>query len=58
MKQLRVVRVDSNDGDTHFVFLDPRLSEKYQYVEDYDESEVKKASKKEASKPLILNRAE
>lgn len=57
-KPLRVVRVDSKDGDTHFVFLDPQLFEKYQYAQDYDEIEVKKASKKEASKPLILKRAE
>ena len=58
MKPLLVVRVDSNDGDTHFVFMEYQLSEKNQYTQDYDEIEVKKASKKEASKPLILKRAE
>ena len=57
-KPLRVVRVDSKDGDTHFVFLDPQLFEKYHYGQDYDEIEVKRVSKKEASKPLILKRAE
>ena len=58
MKPLQVVRVDSNDGDTHYVFLDLQPSEKNIYAQDYDEIEVKKASKKEASKPLILNRSE
>jgi hypothetical protein len=57
-KSLRVVRIDSTDGDAHFVFLDPQLFEKYQYAQDYDEIEVKKASKKEAFKPLLLKRAE
>jgi hypothetical protein len=57
-RPLRVVRVNSKDGDSHFVFLDPQLFEKYHYGQDYDEIEVKKASKKEASRPLILKRTE
>ncbi len=58
MKNLRVVRIDSNDGDTHYVFLDLHPSEKDLHAQDYDEIEAKKASKQEASKPLILKRAE
>ena len=58
MKALHVVRVDSDDGDTHYVFLDLQPSEKNIYTQDYDEIEVKKESKKEAAKPLILKRAE
>jgi hypothetical protein len=58
MKNLHVVRVDSNDGDTHYVFLDLQSSGKNLYAQDYDEIEIKKASKQEASKPLILKRAE
>jgi hypothetical protein len=58
MKLLQIVKVDSSDGDTHYVFLNPQPCEKNLYSEDYDEVEVKKASKKEASKPLILTRAE
>ena len=57
-KPLRVVKIDSTDGDTHFVFLDPQLLEKSHYGQDYDEIEMKKASKIEASKPLILMRTE
>jgi len=58
MKNLHVVRVDSSDGDTHYVFLDLQSSGKNLYPQDYDEIEIKKASKKEASKPLILKRTE
>ena len=58
MKNLHVVRVDSSDGDTHYVFLDLQSSGKNLHPQDYDETEIKKASKKEASKPLILKRAE
>ncbi len=57
-RPLRIVRIDSKDGESHFVFLDPQLFEKYNNGQDYDEIEVKKASKKEASKPLSLMRTE
>jgi len=58
MKALHIVRVDSNDGDAHYVFIDVQPSGKNTFAQDYDEIEAKKASKKEAPKPLILNRAE
>jgi len=58
MKPLQVIRVDSIDGDTHFVFIDTQPSEKNIYAQDYVEIEVKKASKKEAAKLLILKREE
>ena len=58
MKNSYVVKVESNDGDAHYVFLDLQPSEKNVYAQDYDEIEAKKESKKEASKPLILTRAE
>jgi hypothetical protein len=58
MKPLQVVRVDSDDGDTHFVFIDLKSSEKNNCAQDYDEVKVKRTSRKEASKPLILKRTE
>jgi hypothetical protein len=58
MKRLQVIRVDSLNGDTHFVILESQFSEKRENAEDYNEAEVKKASKRDASKPLILARAE
>ena len=58
MKRLQVVRVDLLDGDTHFVFLESKYSKKHENAEDYDETEVKKESKRDASKPLTLFRAD
>ncbi len=58
MKGSLVVRVDSNDGDTHYVFLESLPSEKNHYIKDYDEVKLRQASKREASKLLILNRDE
>jgi hypothetical protein len=58
MKPLQIVRVDSSDGDTHYIFINSKPFEKNIYAQDYDEIEVKKTSKKEASKSLILKRTE
>ena len=58
MKRLQVVKVDLFDGDTHFVLLDSKYSKKHENAEDYDEIEVKKESKRDASKPLTLFRAD
>ena len=58
MKHVRVVRVDSLNGDTHFVLLESQLSDNHGTAEDLDEGEIKKASKKDASKPLVLVRSE
>ena len=58
MKPLQIVRFDSSDGDTHYVFIKSTPFEKNIYSQDYDENIVKKASKKEASKPLNLKRSE
>ena len=58
MKPLPIVRVYSDDGDTHYVFMDLKPSEKNNFAENYDEIKVKRTSRKEALKPLILKRTE
>ena len=58
MKPLQIVRFDSSDGDTHYVFIKSTPLEENIYSQDYDETILKKASKKEASKPLNLKRSE
>ena len=58
MKRLQVVKVELLDGGTHFVLLESKYSKKYENAEDYDETEVKKESKRDASKPLTLFRAD
>ena len=58
MNRLRVVRVDTRNGDTHFVMLEQDLLEKHKDTKYLDEMEMRRASKQEANKPLILIRAE
>jgi len=58
MKRLQVIRVDLLDGETHFVLLESKYSKKQENAEDYDETEVKKESKRDAAKPLTLFRAD
>ena len=58
MKPLQVVRVDSDDGDTHFIFIDLKTSEENNCAQTYNEIQIKQASKREASKPLNLKRTE
>jgi hypothetical protein len=56
MKCLRVYRVDSPDGDIHLVIEENHVSEKSECFTDV--AEIKKVSKKEAAKPLVLFREE
>ena len=56
MKRCRVYRVDSPDGEIHLVIEENKDSEKSECFTDI--AEIKKASKNEAVKPLILLREE
>jgi len=56
MKRLRVYRVDSPDGEIHLVLDEPQVSEDFECFTDV--AEIKKVSRKEAAKPLILFREE
>ena len=56
MKKIIVSRVDSSDGEIHFIieeFLQIELSVSFK---DSDIAEIKRISRKEASKPLLLFR--
>ncbi len=56
MKHCRVYRVDSANGEIHLVIEENQVSEKSECFADV--AEIKKVSKKEAAKPLILLREE
>jgi hypothetical protein len=56
MKRLKVYRVDSPDGEIHLVLEEPQTSENCECFTDV--AEIKKVSKTEAAKPLILFREE
>jgi hypothetical protein len=56
MKRLRVYRVDSPDGEIHLVIEENHGSENCECFTDV--VEIKKISRKEANKPLVLLREE
>jgi hypothetical protein len=58
MKKLRVSRVDSSDGETHFILEEFLQIERSEYFKDSDVAEIKRISRKEATKPLRLFREE
>ncbi len=58
MKKIRAVRVNSSDGEIHFIleeFVRTELSEHYK---DFDIAEIKRISRKEAPKPFLFFREE
>jgi len=58
MKKLRVNKVDSPNGEIHFILEEFQPSEHSEYFEDSDVTEIKRISRKEAGKPLVLFREE
>lgn len=58
MKKLRVRKVDLSDGDIHFILEESLPLEYSDYFRDSDVAELKRISKKEATKPLVLFREE
>jgi hypothetical protein len=58
MKRLRAHRVDSPNGEIHFVLEETQASEHSERFKDFDAVEIKKIARKEAAKPLVLFREE
>jgi hypothetical protein len=58
MKRLRACRVDSPNGEIHFVLDEPQASEHSECFKDFDTAEIKRISRKEAAKPIVLFREE
>jgi hypothetical protein len=56
VKRLKVFRIDSLDGEIHLVLKEPQTSENCECFTEA--AEIKKISKKEATKPLVLFRGE
>jgi hypothetical protein len=57
-KKSRAVRERSSNGEIHFILQEFRLDENRKNAEDFDEDEIRKIMKKEASKPLLILREE
>jgi hypothetical protein len=58
MKRLRACRVDSPNSEIHFVLDEPQASEHSECFKDFDAAEIKRISRKEAAKPIVLFREE
>jgi len=58
MRKVRTCRVYSVAGETHFILEEPQTSEHSKCFKNHDQDEIKKISRKEANKPLILFREE
>ena len=58
MRRLRARKIDSPNGEVHFILDEPQVSEHSERFRDYDAAEIKKVSRKEAAKPLVLFREE
>jgi hypothetical protein len=58
MKRLKACRVDSTNGEIHFVLEESPTSVHCKTFKNYEATEIKRISKKEAAKPLVLFREE
>jgi hypothetical protein len=58
VKKLRVCRVDTPNGEIHFLLDEPPTSGRSESFKDTDAVEIKMISRKEAAKPLVLFREE
>jgi hypothetical protein len=58
LKKLRAVRVDSLDGETHYILRESPILDRSGNAEELGEVKIKKITKREASKPLFLTRQE
>ena len=58
VKNLKVVCVQTIDGENHYVVQSLEANENPDGSIDFDEAKVRRDMKKEASRPLLLWRAE
>ena len=53
-----MVRKQASDGEVHFIFAGSVFDEAAETASDFDEAKIRAIMKREASKPLLLLRAE
>ena len=58
LPKARVVRGQFVNGEIHLILLEPKFDETKKNTKDFDEAEIRKTMKNEASKPLLLLRTE
>lgn len=55
---MKACRVDSANGEIHFILEEPQARDNSEHFKYYDAAEIREISKKEATKPLVLLREE
>jgi hypothetical protein len=58
VKRLKVICIQTISGEKHYVVQSPEGNENPANCEDFDEAKIRGNMKEEASKPLLLLRAE
>jgi hypothetical protein len=58
MKKLRVNSFDSPNGETHFILEEFQPTEHSEPFKDSELTEIKRISRKDAARPLVLFREE
>jgi hypothetical protein len=58
VKRLKVICVQTINGEKHYIVQSPENHANSVTSEDFDEAKIRKEMKEEASRPLLLLRAE
>ena len=58
LSKSRMIGEQTLNGEIHIILPESKFDEDRKNVEDFDEAEIRQIMKKEASKPLLLLRAE
>ena len=58
VKNLKVLCVKTINGEKHYVVRSLKGNESFAESEDFDEAKIRRIMRKEASRPLLLVRAE
>lgn len=56
MKRMQIVRVDSSDGELHYVFVDSLIQKGVEPLQELSEADAIRITRKEACKPLLIVR--
>jgi hypothetical protein len=57
-KKSQAIKKRASDGEVHFILVGSIFDEATENATDFDETEMRAIMRKEASKPLLLLRAE
>jgi hypothetical protein len=58
VRNLKVINIDTVNGEQHYLVRSLKRNENPDNGEDFDGADIRRTMKKEASKPLLLLRAE